>query len=172
MKSIVDYSHEFLASALHKGAICVDATLGNGHDAQFFLDQNVRKVHAFEIQEDVYQKTMEKLNSKKLYGHCKSHEYIDEIEEVVDAIVFNFGYCPGKEEAITTQVETSLLAVQRAYTFLKRKGRMALVFYPHEEGKREAQAILNWLYTLSDVDLIKIEMLQKECPYFVGVEKK
>lgn len=28
MKSIVDQSHDFLKDALHKGAICIDATLG------------------------------------------------------------------------------------------------------------------------------------------------
>ena len=30
MKSIVDQSHDFLKDVLHKGAICIDATLGLG----------------------------------------------------------------------------------------------------------------------------------------------
>ncbi|MDO4467836.1 MAG: class I SAM-dependent methyltransferase [Bacillota bacterium] len=172
MKSIVDYSHEFLLPVLHKGAVCVDGTLGNGHDTKFFLEQGVRKVHGYEIQEDVFNKTVEQLSSKRFIGHCKSHEFIDEIEEIVDAIIFNFGYCPGKEESITTKGNTSLLAVQKAFSLLKKKGRMALVFYPHEEGKIEAKIIMEWLFTLSGIDMIKIEMLQKDCPYFVGIEKK
>ena len=37
MKSIVDQSHDFLKDVLHKGAICIDATLGWGKDTDFFL---------------------------------------------------------------------------------------------------------------------------------------
>lgn len=37
MKSMVDLSHEFLKPVLHKQAICVDATLGQGKDTDFFL---------------------------------------------------------------------------------------------------------------------------------------
>ena len=44
MKSMVDLSHEFLKPVLHKQAICVDATLGQGKDTDFFLSQNVHKV--------------------------------------------------------------------------------------------------------------------------------
>ncbi|WP_288001727.1 hypothetical protein [Holdemanella sp.] len=36
MKSMVDLSHEFLKPVLHKQAICVDATLGQGKDTDFF----------------------------------------------------------------------------------------------------------------------------------------
>ena len=50
MKSMVDLSHEFLKPVLHKQAICVDATLGQGKDTDFFLSQNVHKVYGFEIQ--------------------------------------------------------------------------------------------------------------------------
>ena len=47
MKSIVDQSHDFLKDALHKGAICIDATLGWGKDTNFFLKNKVRKVYGF-----------------------------------------------------------------------------------------------------------------------------
>ena len=50
MKSMVDLSHEFLKSVLHKQAICVDATLGQGKDTDFFLSQNVHKVYGLKIQ--------------------------------------------------------------------------------------------------------------------------
>ena len=57
MKSMVDVSHEFLKPVLHKQAICVDATLGQGKDTDFFLSQNVHKVYGFEIQRDVFEST-------------------------------------------------------------------------------------------------------------------
>ena len=47
MKSMVDLSHEFLKPVLHKQAICVDATLGQGKDTDFFLSQNVHNLTYF-----------------------------------------------------------------------------------------------------------------------------
>lgn len=58
MKSIVDQSHDFLKDVLHKGAICIDATLGWGKDTDFFLKNNVRKVYGFEIQQVVFEQTV------------------------------------------------------------------------------------------------------------------
>ena len=72
MKSMVDLSHEFLKPALHKQAICVDATLGQGKDTDFFLSQNVHKVYGFEIQRDVFESTKERLDNQRtcFYNVC------------------------------------------------------------------------------------------------------
>ena len=64
MKSMVDLSHEFIRPVLHKQAICVDATLGQGKDTDFFLSQNVHKVYGFEIQRDVFESTKERLDAQ------------------------------------------------------------------------------------------------------------
>lgn len=66
MKSMVDVSHEFLKPVLHKQAICVDATLGQGKDTDFFFVANVHKVYGFEIQRDVFESTKERLDDQKL----------------------------------------------------------------------------------------------------------
>ena len=58
MRSAVEMSHLFLRDALHPQALCVDATLGHGKDAQFFLEQGCSQVIAFEIQEDVLTDTI------------------------------------------------------------------------------------------------------------------
>ena len=176
MRSMVDLSHDFLSPSLHAGAICVDATLGHGKDTLFFLKQGVNKVIGFEIQEDVLNETIHSIASHKLEAYCMGHERMDEvISKEVDAIVFNFGYCPGKDETITTQMETSLVAVQKALSFLKKKGRCALVFYPHEKGKREADSIEAYLSSLNpnEYSILKVDQLnRKNSPYFVGIEKK
>lgn len=67
MKSMVDLSHEFLKSVLHKQAICVDATLGQGKDTDFFLSQNVHKVYGFEIQRDVFENVSTHLTTLGIY---------------------------------------------------------------------------------------------------------
>ena len=158
MKSMVDLSHEFLLPALHSQAICIDATLGHGKDATFFLEQGVHKVYGFEIQEEVGRETENKIHNSRLH---------------VLAIIFNFGYCPHGNKAITTLSNTSLTAVQKGLNLLKRRGRMALVFYPHEKGLEEAQVIQDYLESLSGFEMIQMKKLgQENVPFLIGIEKR
>lgn len=175
MISIVEQSHEFLVPSLHRAAVCIDATMGHGKDSLFFLKHNVKRVYAYEIQEDVYDKTVEKVNDKRLVAYLKGHESMDEdVHEEVDAIVFNFGYCPGKDEDITTLANTSLIAVQKAMDLLKVKGRMVLVMYPHDKGLVEAKVIEGYL---DDVDHNKYyiekrtQLNQAYSPYMIAIQR-
>ena len=77
MKSMVDVSHEFLKPVLHKQAICVDATLGQGKDTDFFLSQNVHKVYGFEIQRDVFESTKERLDDQRTCFYNVGHEHME-----------------------------------------------------------------------------------------------
>lgn len=120
MKSMVDLSHEFLKPVLHKQAICVDATLGQGKDTDFFLSQNVHKVYGFEIQRDVFESTKERLDDQRTCFYNVGHEHMEEyIYEEVDAIIFNFGYFPQGDHGITTQSSSSVSAVRQALKLLK-----------------------------------------------------
>lgn len=175
MKSIVEQSHEFLLPALHKGAICIDATLGHGKDAAFFLNKKVKLVYGFEIQKEVLEKTVSRLNNDRLKGIYDGHENIDQyVHDLVDGIIFNFGYCPGTENNIMTQSTTSLIAVQKALKLLKVKGRMALVFYPHEQGRKEAVVLETYLNSLPSSNFYiekRIQLNQLDTPYLIGIEK-
>lgn len=176
MRSMVDESHLFLQPVLHRHAVCVDATLGHGKDTAFFLSQGVHKVFAFEIQESVFEKTIQSLNSPKVIGYCKGHETMDSvIFESVDAMIFNFGYCPKEESLICTKADTSLMAIQKGLKLLKQKGRMALVLYPHPEGKQEAECIEKYVKSLSASSYTVIQYRQlnhEDSPYLIGIEKK
>lgn len=175
MKSAVEQSHEFLKPCLHKGAVCIDATLGHGKDALFFLKNRVRKVYGFEIQEEVYLETKEQIQMHGFVPLWAGHETMDKyVKEEVDVIVFNFGYCPYFDSSIKTQTDTSLIAVQKGLSLLKKKGRMALVFYPHEEGKEEARIIESYLETLDPRSFYiekRIQCNQMNSPYLIGIEK-
>ncbi|MBB5182578.1 tRNA (mnm(5)s(2)U34)-methyltransferase [Catenisphaera adipataccumulans] len=173
MRSAVEQSHAFLRPVLHAQAVCIDATLGTGRDTAFFLACGARKVYAYEIQEDVFQTTMRQFD-QRVIGRCHSHEYIDEIEEPVDAVIFNFGYCPGHDPAIMTQPETSRIAVRKAADRLRLKGRMALVFYPHPQGRAEAETIETMLHTwpLDQFQIVKVRSFHPDAPYWIGIEKR
>ncbi|MGM9961972.1 MAG: tRNA (mnm(5)s(2)U34)-methyltransferase [Holdemanella porci] len=173
MRSMVEISHDFLKPALHVQAVCIDATLGNGKDSLFFLNQNVKKVIAFEIQKEAFEKNT--IKDIRFKPYLLGHEHMDQvIQGPVDAIVFNFGYCPGLNQDIYTMPNTSVLAIQKGLSFLRKKGRMALVLYPHKEGKREAEGIELFLNSLdtSVYTIVKVSMFSKnDCPYFIGIEK-
>lgn len=172
MRSFVDLSHDFLKPVLHYQAICVDATLGNGLDSRFFLSQKVKKVIAFEVQQEAIDKS--NIQDTHFEVHLMGHEHMDEvIHQEVDAMIFNFGYCPGLDESIHTNVNTSLEAVKKGLALLKKKGRMALVFYPHDQGQQEAQEIENYLMSLDSNQymILKTKLMNRKSPYLVGIEK-
>lgn len=175
MKSIVEQSHDFLLPVLHRQAICIDATLGHGKDTRFFLNQNTKLVYGFEIQEDVLIETTKTINSKHFKGILDGHENMDQyVQTEVDGIIFNFGYCPGLDNQIMTQAKTSLIAIIKALNLLKTKGRMALVFYPHEQGRQEATLIEDYLMSLSSSVYYvekRIQLNQVGSPYLIGIEK-
>ena len=171
---MVEVSHEFLKPVLHSQAICVDATIGNGKDSQYLLDQHVKKVYGFEIQKEVLESV--NISDSRFYpildGHEKMARYI---HEEVDAIIFNFGFCPNGDTTITTLPETSLQAVKASLQMLKRKGRLALVLYPHQYSLQEQNTIEAFLKTLSahDFQIYKIQALNvKNMPYLIGIEKR
>lgn len=176
MRSAVEMSHLFLREALHPQAICVDATLGHGKDAQFFLEQGCRQVIAFEIQKDVLTDTVQRIADPRLEAYCQGHETMDAVlSQKADAMIFNFGYCPQVESSVQTSWPTSLEAVQKGLQLLRKKGRMALVFYPHEQGQIEAERIEAFLRTLDPHDYWVIAfhpLNQSTTPYLVGVEKR
>ena len=174
MKSMVDLSHEFIRPVLHKQAICVDATLGQGKDTDFFLSQNVRIVYGFEIQKDVFESTKERLDDQRTCFYNVGHEHMEEyIHEEVDAILFNFGYFPKGDPKITTQSSSSVSAVRQALNLLKVKGRMALVMYPHESGQEEAKCMEQFLKTQTTIQVQKVQnLLVDHCPYLLLIEKR
>ena len=174
MKSMVDLSHEFIRPVLHKQAICVDATLGQGKDTDFFLSQNVRIVYGFEIQRDVFESTKERLDDQRTCFYNVGHEHMEEyIHEEVDAILSNFGYFPKGDLKITTQSSSSVSAVRQALKLLKVKGRMALVMYPHESGQEEAKCMEEFLKAQTSIQVQKIQnLLVDHCPYVLLIEKR
>ena len=171
---MVDLSHEFLKPVLHKQAICVDATLGQGKDTDFFLSQNVRRIYGFEIQKDVFESTKKRLGNQRTCFFHVGHEYMqDYIHEEVDAILFNFGYFPKGDLKITTQSSSSVSAVKQALSLLKVKGRMALVMYPHESGVKEAKCIEELLKVQENIQVQKVQnLLVEHCPYLLLIEKR
>lgn len=177
MKSMSELSHEFLKGALHRQAFCVDGTLGSGRDSAFFLEQGADLVCAYEVCEELYEQSCEKLASPHFHAFLKSHEFAGEDLEAagrfVDAAVFNFGFDPRAITGSCTKAESSLKAVLAVLDAMKIRGRMSLVFYMHEEGQKEYRLIMDAINCRQDTDLLECRRCDHPgAPILVCVEKK
>lgn len=177
MKTVTEASHEFLKPALHPWAVCIDATLGRGNDSAFFLEQGVKKVYAFDVQQPLTEMARKRFAPESFEALCAGHEHMAEVlkleKESVDAVIFNFGYDPKTMEGVHTMAVTSQSAVQQALELLRPRGRMALVFYPHPEGVLEAERIVSDLCQRPDVSMYSLKNPKAaHSPWALLVEKK
>ena len=152
------WAAELIERALYPGAVAVDATLGNGHDALWLcgLVGEAGRVYGFDVQAEAVERSRARLVEAGvearatliLDGHQNMLSYV--APESADAVMFNLGWLPGAAHGVTTRTETTLQAVHAALTVLKEDGVMTVCVYPgHEEGARELNALLDWAENLN-----------------------
>lgn len=150
------WAEEIHASLLEEGDRVIDATMGNGHDTLRLcrLVGNTGKVYAFDVQPEALISTRARLEEAGesvqaeliLDGHQNVKAYVT---EPVNCAVFNLGWLPGIEHAVTTLVSTTIPAVNACLELLAPGGVLTVCVYPgHEEGAREKQALIEWARAL------------------------
>ena len=153
------WAAELIERALYPGAVAVDATLGNGHDALWLcgLVGETGRVYGFDVQQEAVERSRARLVEAGvearatliLDGHQNMISYVP--PESAEAVMFNLGWLPGAAHGGTTRTETTLQAVHAALTVLKEDGVMTVCVYPgHEEGARERDALLSWARGLDE----------------------
>lgn len=165
MKPLTEQVHDFLSDIALQGETVIDATAGNGYDT-FFLAQCVGsqgKVFAIDIQQEAIDQTNLRLteagynNATCIKGsHSELLSLLPEnLIGKVAAITFNLGYLPGGNKAITTQIETTLIAIDASIQLLKPGGILTILAYTgHPGGKEEADSIVDFGNRLSANDFI------------------
>ena len=93
----------------------------------------------------------------------------------VSAAIFNLGYLPGSDQAITTHGETTWKAVTDLLSLLKKNGIIILVIYHgHLEGKIERNHLESRLHEL-DSKMYQVLTYQftnrKTAPFIIAIEK-
>lgn len=185
MQAMTQLAHDFLIPVLHPRALCVDGTLGRGRDTIFFIEQKVGSVFYYEIQPDLFERFQTELNAMPGTGHQRfphvtgfahSHEQIlqdlREYEGCIDAVIFNYGYDPKTLCGIATQADSSLSALKQCVRLLRKKGRMALVFYPHPEGEKEKAVLMDWLKDQTSLEILEIKHpFNPRSPSLICLEK-
>ena len=157
---------KFIEVQVNRGDICIDATMGNGHDTIYLarLVGDSGAVYAFDIQQQALDATKERLDGLfsnvhlVLAGHEEMAKYVPEIyREEIACAVFNFGYLPGGDHQLSTKLETSLKGIETALTWLKKKGMVSLCIYSGgDTGFSEREVILKWLGNLNPKEYVVI----------------
>lgn len=153
-----ELARHLVREVLREGDIAIDATAGNGHDT-LFLAQCVGphgRVLAFDIQDEAVESTHSRLESAGCLAqasiHRVCHSRMAEFTEPATArvIMFNLGYLPGGDHALTTSAAQTLTALEAAATCLMPGGLLSVVCYPgHPGGDDEAAKVETWLMGLT-----------------------
>lgn len=136
------------------GSFCIDATMGNGNDTEYLcmLAGEKGRVLAFDIQAAALEHTKERLQKSLSFcnyelimdSHVKMDLYAQ--AESVDCITFNLGYLPGGDHSIATNAQTTLEALEKSLTLLKKGGLLSICIYSGgDSGFEEKNSVLSWL---------------------------
>ena len=184
IQDIQGFLREILISRISPGDIALDLTAGRGRDT-LFLAQAVGpegRVHAFDIQETALMETQRLLSehgiADRVMLHAITHARVQEVvSEPVNIAMFNLGYLPGSDHSLTTQAESTLLALKAVLEMLTVNGLLVLTIYRgHPGGKEEACAVDQFLASLPRKRFSVLEgkytNQDQEAPYWILVQKK
>ena len=154
---ITQWCAAFIRQQVQEGDFCIDATMGNGNDTLLLsqLCGESGKVLAFDIQEQALTATQKRLNAGHvpenyrllLESHANMDHYVQ--PDSVSCIVFNLGYLPGGDHTKATLASSSIEALIRSLSLLKKGGLISLCIYSGgDSGFEERDAVLSWLKNL------------------------
>ncbi len=163
---ITEWCAHFIRMHVCPGSLCIDATMGNGHDTLLLsrLAGAEGKVLAFDIQETALAHTQQLLEKEQaphnyrliLDSHVNMEYYA--APESIDCIVFNFGYLPGGDHTLATRADSSITAISSGLNLLKKGGLMSLCIYSGgDTGFEERDAILSFIKKLDSRSYLAIQ---------------
>lgn len=185
---VLEAAHLFAARALRDGDVAVDATVGNGHDTQFLVEQvgPTGEVFGFDVQQEALRRTRQRVDDTPdtapidLFhaGHERMLNHLPaEVHGSVSVVMFNLGYLPGSESSCITRPETTLKGVRAAMQGLRSGGVATIVLYTgHDGGAAEADAVREWAAAQpqEDVHVLSYQFLNQnnDPPQLVVLEKR
>jgi 16S rRNA C1402 N4-methylase RsmH len=150
-------AHIFLKEILRCGDHAIDATAGNGHDTKFLAEQvgSIGHVYAFDLQKESIKESTRRikevgfLERVTFFQNCHSElakKLSGRIDLKIKAVTFNLGYLPGGDKNLTTQPNTTLLALKQAYEILAPDGKISVIAYRgHPGGREEFENVENYI---------------------------
>lgn len=152
----------------------IDATCGNGKDTLRLASLVPQgKVLALDIQEVALLQAKKRASCDNVFFFLQSHVSFPPAE-MVKLIVYNLGYLPFGNKAITTLTETTIQSLKEALKKTYWGGAISLTCYPgHLEGLKETEAVFAFLKTLNPQDWhISIHEGKEKAPRLIWIEKR
>ncbi len=155
---------------LSAGDIAIDATCGNGFDTLFLADKVGSKgvVYGVDIQPRAIEVARQKLLDVGHFDRCRlvvgSHSDLITIVDSghagrVSVVMFNLGYLPFGDKTLVTLSSTTRVAMDHAFTLVRRCGLISVLAYPgHTGGFEEAKCIEEWVEQRGEA--LKVERFQ------------
>lgn len=183
MLDLLATEKELIARHIRVGGVCVDFTMGNGHDT-LWLSRAVGetgRVYAFDVQQAALDRTAALLAQEHAPDNvtliCDSHHRAAAyVHEPICVGMFNLGWLPGGDKRITTLRETTLPALQCAIGLLAPDGGILLAVYPgHEEGRLEGEMITQYLsaFDRRQICCSRLQIVNSpSSPFFFLIERK
>ncbi|QFT90282.1 hypothetical protein FIU87_16580 [Bacillus sp. THAF10] len=188
LERVLPYSKKILGLAVSEGDIAVDCTAGNGHDTLYLAELvgSSGQVYAFDIQEEAISSTASLLDEHHLLEraslHHTGHQHVLDIipaekHALIRGAVFNLGYLPGGDKEIVTVPSSTIEAIDKLLSVMKKEGVIVIVVYHgHPEGAIERDALLEYVCGL---DQKRAHVLQyrfmnqvNNPPFIIAIEKK
>lgn len=165
-QSHLDLAYTYWKQLIEPGDIIIDATCGNGKDTLKLAQLNLTKekgiLYAYDIQKQALESAHLYLSTNlpneqflRIQFILGSHaEFSPTINPAtVKLVVYNLGYLPGGNKALTTHTTSTLQSLQRAVQLIQPGGAISITCYPgHPEGALEEKAILDFMKTLSPME--------------------
>ena len=184
LNSIHPIIDQHLAQFIQPGATVIDATLGNGFDTYKIAQilQGNGAIYGFDIQKEAIDSSHQLLSGLP-YPHPEIHlihdshaNFLTHINTPVDFIIYNLGYLPKGDKAITTLAESTLQSVKSGLSLLKGNGIMLIaVYHGHPAGKAEKDTLETYLSTLNQkqYNVFKQQFInQQNTPPFIYLIEK
>ena len=151
---VTEWYRSVIRTQIKPGDLCIDATMGNGHDTLFLsqLADPSGYVLAFDIQQAALDSTKALLQEHEhlapvqllLDSHAHMSSYAD--PGTVSCIVFNLGYLPSGDHSIATHKESTIAALEQGLELLKTGGCISLCIYSGgDSGFEERDGVLDYL---------------------------
>lgn len=143
----IKLAHALWSQFLSPTDFAIDATCGNGHDT--YVLAGLANVVGMDIQKSAIENTAKRLEGRSATLHCMCHSRIDELGIKPKLVVYNLGYLPGGNKALTTELSTTQVSLQKALRMLDCPGALSIMCYPgHAEGAKEKAWLMEWIETL------------------------
>ena len=169
---LTQQAQQIVQSVLQPGSVAIDATAGNGYDAQFLAELvgPAGTVFAFDLQAIALANTSRRLSEAGISNVELLNANHDQLAALIPsqlhgqiaAVMFNLGYLPGGDKTVTTQPNSTRLAIEQAAALLSPGGVMTILAYTgHDGGAGEATTVEEVLRQLP-IDRFEIEIIESQ----------